>query len=148
VTHGIAAGDVAWLEQHVEWPRPDGSLLDNFLARSPEATAAHARDALAAFLCRGDAALRPVSSFSGGEALRGAMATLLHAARPPLLLLLDEPTNHLDLDGTEAVERALRAWDGAFVVVSHDEVFLSAIGVERRLSLGGGSSGARGLRGG
>ncbi len=135
VTHGVAPADIALLDQHVEWPLPDGSLLENFLARSPESTPAHAREALAAFLFRGDAPLQRVSTLSGGEALRGALAMLLHAARPPRFLLLDEPTNHLDLDGTEAVERALLAWDGALVVVSHDDVFLSAIRVTRRLAL-------------
>ncbi|MCJ9755016.1 ABC transporter ATP-binding protein, partial [Neorhizobium sp. BETTINA12A] len=55
---------------------------------------------------------------------------------PPSLLILDEPTNHLDIDSIAAVEAGLRAYDGALLVVSHDEVFLQAIGITRRLELG------------
>ncbi len=40
------------------------------------------------------------------------------------------PTNHLDLDAIETLEEALRRYDGALLVVSHDEAFLEAIGVE------------------
>ncbi len=125
---------VAMLAQRPDWPLPAGTLLDNFLARVPGANAAQGRQALAAFNFRGDAALQPVASLSGGEAMRGALATLLHAPEPPWLLLLDEPSNHLDLDSVRAVERALRAYDGALIVVSHDQRFLEAIGVSRVLA--------------
>jgi ATPase subunit of ABC transporter with duplicated ATPase domains len=54
---------------------------------------------------------------------------------PPAFLILDEPTNHLDLDALAAVEEALRAFDGALLVVSHDEAFLNAIKIERRWHL-------------
>jgi ATPase subunit of ABC transporter with duplicated ATPase domains len=47
------------------------------------------------------------------------------------LLVLDEPTNHLDVEAIEALEAGLRAYDGALLVVSHDEVFLEAIGINR-----------------
>jgi ATPase subunit of ABC transporter with duplicated ATPase domains len=125
---------VAMLAQRPDWPLPAGTLLDNFLARVPGANAAQGRQALAAFNFRGDAALQPVASLSGGEAMRGALATLLHAPEPPWLLLLDEPSNHLDLDSVRAVERALQAYDGALIVVSHDHRFLQAIGVSRVLA--------------
>jgi ATPase subunit of ABC transporter with duplicated ATPase domains len=49
--------------------------------------------------------------------------------------VLDEPTNHLDLDSIQAVEAALAAYDGALLVVSHDEAFLAAIGIARHLRL-------------
>jgi ATPase subunit of ABC transporter with duplicated ATPase domains len=133
VVRGVPADRLAVLDQKISWPIPRGSLLENFQAYNPDADASHARQALATFLFRGDSALQPVATLSGGEALRGAMAAQLHAPTPPLLLLLDEPTNHLDLDSLEAVEGALRAYDGALVVVSHDAAFLQAIGITRQV---------------
>jgi len=67
--------------------------------------------------------------------LRAALACVLGKATPPPLLILDEPTNHLDIDSIEAVEAGLRAYDGALLVISHDESFLQAIGITTRISL-------------
>jgi len=55
------------------------------------------------------------------------------ASTPPSLLILDEPTNHLDIDSIETVEEGLRYYDGALVIVSHDEVFLGNIRTSRNL---------------
>ena len=60
---------------------------------------------------------------------------MLAGERPPRLLLLDEPTNHLDIHSIEILEQALRAFDGALLVVSHDATFLEAIGIERTLEV-------------
>jgi ATPase subunit of ABC transporter with duplicated ATPase domains len=62
----------------------------------------------------------------------------LCAEPAPQLLLLDEPTNNLDLVSVAQLESALAAYEGAFVVVSHDERFLAEIGVERWLELSDG----------
>jgi ATPase subunit of ABC transporter with duplicated ATPase domains len=92
--------------------------------------------ALARFMFRGDASLRQVGQLSGGQMLRAGLARVLGGERPPQLLVLDEPTNHLDLDSIAAVEAGLVAYDGALLVVSHDEAFLEAIGITRRFLLG------------
>ena len=67
---------------------------------------------------------RPIVSLSGGE--RGRLALGIAIASEPRLLLLDEPTNHLDLPTTERLEKILRAFGGAVVIVSHDRAFLDA----------------------
>ena len=125
----------AMLDQRVDMLQPDASILDNFKRLNPGATENAARSALARFLFRGDSALQIVSTLSGGQLLRAGLACALGGTAPPQLLILDEPTNHLDLDSIAAVEAALRAYDGAQLVVSHDEVFLGAIGITRRLDL-------------
>jgi ATP-binding cassette subfamily F protein 3 len=68
---------------------------------------------------------RPVSSFSGGEQSRIALARLLLSE--PELVLLDEPTNHLDLRGIEWLENFVKNAKSAVLVVSHDRYFLDAI---------------------
>ena len=60
---------------------------------------------------------------------------MLAGSTPPCLLILDEPTNHLDIDSIEAVEAGLRSYDGALLIVSHDEAFLENIGTSRSLEL-------------
>ena len=79
---------------------------------------------------------RPLASLSPGERVRAALICLFQRRPVIELLVLDEPTDHLDFVGIAAVQEALRAWGGGLCVVSHDEEFLSAIGVERRIVLG------------
>ncbi len=93
---------------------------------------------LARFLFRGTRIHLPVGALSGGERLRATLACVLFAEPAPQLLLLDEPTNNLDLVSVGQLESALAAYEGAFVVVSHDERFLAEIGVNRWLRLAEG----------
>ena len=53
-------------------------------------------------------------------------------------MLLDEPTNNLDLTGVAQLVSALDAYEGALVVVSHDERFLAELRLDRRVRLTGG----------
>jgi ATPase subunit of ABC transporter with duplicated ATPase domains len=132
VVRGVRA---ALLDQRTAMLDEGETLLDAFKRLNPEAgdNAAHA--ALARFLFRNAAARKRVAELSGGERLRAALACALMSAQPPQLLILDEPTNHLDLDSIAAIEAALRGYDGALLVVSHDRDFLQAIGVDRELAL-------------
>ncbi len=127
-------GRIAMLDQQVDLLAADQTILDNFKRLHPASSDNACRAALARFLFRADAALRKVGELSGGEMLRAGLACVL-SGEPPDLLILDEPTNHLDLSSIAAVEAALNAYDGALLVVSHDEAFLDTIGVSRRLEL-------------
>jgi ATPase subunit of ABC transporter with duplicated ATPase domains len=59
------------------------------------------------------------------------LAAILAGSTPPWLIILDEPTNHLDIESIELLEEALRAFDGALLVVSHDPSFLERVGFDR-----------------
>ncbi|MBL8543389.1 MAG: ABC-F family ATP-binding cassette domain-containing protein [Hyphomonadaceae bacterium] len=136
---GVVRVGASWamLDQHVSVLDPASSIRDNFMRINPEADENACRAALARFMFRADAALQRVGALSGGQMLRAGLACVLGGAAPPHLLILDEPTNHLDIDSIEAVEAGLRGYDGALLVVSHDEAFLENIGVTRRIELGG-----------
>ncbi|MEQ1490672.1 MAG: ATP-binding cassette domain-containing protein, partial [Terricaulis sp.] len=125
----------ALLDQRVSVLDPALSIRDNFLKINPGTNENACRAALARFMFRADAALQIAGTLSGGQMLRAGLACVLGGEELPPLLILDEPTNHLDIDSIEAVEAGLRAYDGALLIVSHDEAFLTAVGVTRRLTL-------------
>lgn len=83
------------------------------------------RTILGAFLFTGDDIDKKVSVLSGGEKSRLILAKLL--INPPNFLLLDEPTTHLDVDAVEALVRALKAYEGTVVCISHDIYFVRSI---------------------
>ncbi|MFZ5737729.1 MAG: ATP-binding cassette domain-containing protein, partial [Pseudomonadota bacterium] len=126
---------LAVFDQQVSLLQPSDSVLANCQRINPDADVNTCRAALARFLFRGEAALQIVGRLSGGQMLRAGLACVLAGPQPPFLLVLDEPTNHLDLDSIRAIEAGLIAYDGALVVVSHDEAFIDAIGVSRRIDL-------------
>lgn len=126
---------VAVLDQHVGLLDPAASILDNLRRLNPELTGNEAHAALARFAFRNRAALQIAGTLSGGERLRAGMACVFARPQPHFLLLLDEPTNHLDLASIEELETALKGFDGALIVISHDQAFLQAIGIQREIAL-------------
>ncbi|CAM5597790.1 ATP-binding cassette domain-containing protein [Streptomyces viridifaciens] len=133
-----ADGRVAHLSQRLDLLDPDRTVAENFAAAAPERPEAERMNLLARFLFRGARAHLPVRALSGGERLRATLACVLCAEPAPQLLLLDEPTNNLDLVSVGQLEGALNSYQGAFLVVSHDERFLAGIGVDRWLRLADG----------
>jgi ATPase subunit of ABC transporter with duplicated ATPase domains len=131
-----AEGRLALLDQHVALLDPALSIIQNYQLRHAGATQEASHAALARFAFRNRDAYRLVGTLSGGERLRAALACVLGSPVPPQLLALDEPTNHIDLESIEALEQALALYDGAILVVSHDQSFLEGIGATRELSLG------------
>ncbi|WP_252975638.1 AAA family ATPase [Janibacter melonis] len=93
------------------------------------------RAQLARFLFRGSRGDQHVRELSDGERFRLALARVLLADPAPQLLILDEPTNSLDVESVEQLVQALSAYEGAVLVVSHDEHFLGRIGLTRRWSI-------------
>ncbi|MEU0552188.1 ribosomal protection-like ABC-F family protein [Micromonospora sp. NPDC005979] len=130
-----ADGRIAYLSQRLDLLDLDRTVAENFAAYAPSLPDARRMNLLARFLFRGARVNLPVGVLSGGERLRATLACVLCAEPAPQLLLLDEPTNNLDLVSVAQLESALTAYQGAFVVVSHDERFLAEIGVQRWLRL-------------
>ncbi|NEY33327.1 ATP-binding cassette domain-containing protein [Streptomyces sp. PRKS01-65] len=131
-------GRIAYLSQRLDLLDPDRTVAENFAAFAPGRPEAERMNLLARFLFRGPRAHLPVGVLSGGERLRATLACVLCAEPAPHLLLLDEPTNNLDLVSAGQLESALDSYQGAFMVISHDERFLAAIGIGRWLRLADG----------
>jgi ATPase subunit of ABC transporter with duplicated ATPase domains len=110
----------------------DETLIASFCAATgmPEG---EARTLLAKFDLYAEHLARPAGSLSPGERTRGELAA--QVARGAGCLVLDEPTNHLDLPAVEELERALQAFDGTLLLVTHDRRFLQAVGVTRVIEL-------------
>ena len=105
----------------------EGTVLDAVLARS-DLSIPEARDLLGRFLFRGDDVEKAMSTLSGGERSRVALALL--SLMEGNLLLLDEPTNHLDLGSQEILQETLLAYPGTILLVSHDRALLEAVTTE------------------
>jgi ATP-binding cassette subfamily F protein 3 len=102
-----------------------GTVIDEVWNLDHSKTEEEVRNYLARFSFFGEDVFKRVSSLSGGEKGRLALAKIMYVGGN--LLLLDEPTNHLDVYTREALEEALEQFTGALVVVSHDRYFIDRI---------------------
>lgn len=116
---------------------PELSIIGNLRAVAPNATENACRAALARFLFRGRRADQSVQSLSGGELLRATLACVVHAEPTPQLLVLDEPTNNLDLASVQHLVEALDSYQGALLIVSHDQHFLDDLHLTRTVDMRG-----------
>jgi ATPase components of ABC transporters with duplicated ATPase domains len=119
----------AYLDQNYALLNSEQTVLENVMETS-RFDMKEVRNQLAFFQFMGEQPNQKVASLSQGEKLKCALAKILLASPAPQLIILDEPTNNLDLVSLEILENALSDFEGALLVVSHDEVFLQNIGVE------------------
>lgn len=104
---------------------PHKTVFEEISDSFPHMTGTDIRNALAAFLFRGDEVFQMVGQLSGGERARVLLLKLM--LKRHNLLLLDEPTNHLDIQAREALEEALLGYDGTLFIVSHDRYFINRL---------------------
>jgi ATPase subunit of ABC transporter with duplicated ATPase domains len=126
---GAALGEIGQERTLFEPHRP---LVEGFQAVTG-LTAGETRTLLAKFDLYADHVTRASGTLSPGERTRAELAA--QAALGANCLVLDEPTNHLDLPAIEELERALAAYEGTLLLVTHDRRFLERVGVTRVVEL-------------
>ena len=124
--HGLRLGYYAQEHETLDTGR---SVLDNMRSAAPELSEADQRGILGSFLFSGDDVAKPAAVLSGGEKTRLALALLVVSGAN--VLLLDEPTNNLDPASRAEVLGAFRRYQGAIVLVTHDEGAVAALQPER-----------------
>ena len=120
--HGVSLGYYA---QEHEGIRAGVTVLAHMREQAPDAEERALRALLGMFALTGDIARQDAGTLSGGEKTKLALAQLVAGRHN--LLLLDEPTNNLDPPSRTGVARALAAWPGTMVIVSHDPEFVEAL---------------------
>jgi len=117
--HKIILG---YYDQELAGLNESNTILEEVWNDNDKLTHTQVRNALALFLFSGEDVYKTISVLSGGEKSRVALTKLMLSGAN--LLLLDEPTNHLDASSREALEKALQAFDGTLLAVSHDRYFI------------------------
>lgn len=116
---------VGYCDQQLSILPQDVELVEAIRRQDESTTIGQRRDLLARFGLTGDMVFQQVSSLSGGERSRAALARI--ALENANLLVLDEPTNHLDLWARDSLEQAIRRFDGTVLFVSHDRYFINQV---------------------
>ena len=128
--HGLKLGYYAQEHENLDLER---TVLENMKSAAPDLGETEVRKVLGSFLFSGDDVEKRTGVLSGGEKTRLSLALLVVSSAN--VLLLDEPTNNLDPASREEILGALRTYEGAVVLVTHDEGAVEALEPERVLLL-------------
>uniref|UniRef100_A0A803SPQ4 ATP-binding cassette sub-family F member 3 n=1 Tax=Anolis carolinensis TaxID=28377 RepID=A0A803SPQ4_ANOCA len=112
-------------QHHVDQLDLDISATELLAKKFPGKTEEEYRHQLGCYGVSGELAVRPVASLSGGQKSRVAFAQMTMPC--PNFYILDEPTNHLDMETIESLAKALNAFRGGLILVSHDERFIRLV---------------------
>lgn len=116
---------IAYYDQEMANLNPNNTVLQELWERHVAYSQTEVRASLARCGLFPEDMEKRVSELSGGERAKLALCVFENANGN--VLLLDEPTNHLDLPARESLERALKAFDGTVIFVSHDRYFIAAL---------------------
>lgn len=126
--------EIGYLDQHYDTLSKDSRVIGIIQASRPEWSHNDCRKHLNDFLFRKNEEVYSfVETLSGGERSRLCLAKI--AACPPELLILDEPTNNLDLETKQHLLDVLKAYPGAFILISHDGGFVAELEIEIELKM-------------
>ncbi|MBN2184519.1 MAG: ABC-F family ATP-binding cassette domain-containing protein [Candidatus Krumholzibacteriota bacterium] len=143
---GVDSGEVAgnptahrafYEQANADSLNDDRTVIEEIMSSNPEVTQQRARDISAMMMFEGDAAMKKIKVLSGGEKSRVMLGQII--AAPVNLLILDEPTNHLDMESCDALLEALIDFEGALIMVTHNEMFLHGL-AERLVIFQGGNA--------
>ena len=128
------SGKVAYLNQDLSLLNPNKSVVEN-ISNYADILLHDAHVIAANFGFRGDTSKKKVGVLSGGELLKATLAAVIGSKNQPDLLILDEPTNNLDIKSTLILEDALNQYSGAILIVSHDEMFINNLHIDRFVNM-------------
>lgn len=112
---------IGYYAQEFDWPNPQSTPLEILADVFSQTGTKHLRQLLARCGVSAEHIDQPVATLSGGEQSKVKLAKLL--LQENNLLILDEPTNHFDAETKEALQSALRAFQGTLLFVSHEKQF-------------------------
>lgn len=127
-------GKTAYVNQDLSVLDKNKTIVENIMDIS--GCLKHDAHAIAAnFGFRGDTSQQRVGTLSGGELLKATLAAILGGDNQPDLLILDEPTNNLEIKSISILEDALNQYNGAILLVSHDEMFVKNIQTDAEIRI-------------
>ena len=125
VNFNITAASAYYEQSNISNLDEDRTVLDEILLSNPEMDQQKARNICGMMMFEGDNALKKIKVLSGGEKNRVMLGKVI--ATPVNLLLLDEPTNHLDMESCDALLEAINEFEGAVLMVTHNEMLLHGL---------------------
>lgn len=117
--------NIGYYDQELNDLDESKTILEELIDSNNDLTLTQIRTLLSSFLFTGEDVLKLISTLSGGEKSRVALAKLILSSSN--FLILDEPTNHLDINSREVLEEALANYEGTILSISHDRYFINKL---------------------
>jgi len=124
--HNVSCGYFS--QNQLETLAPNATVFDTLHNTRPDMKQTDIRGLLGRFLFTGDQVFKKVSTLSGGEKSKLALAKLMLTG--PNTLFLDEPTNHMDIPAKEVLEGAFQQYEGSILCISHDRYFIQQLATD------------------